>query len=85
MAASHCPSELLKILVIGGSLGGNASSSSVRQGVKAWTSSKLPTSTTCNTKTKVNELGIVTIQVNPTRTEAVVKIHSIFAITFSPP
>lgn len=53
MAASHWPSILVNIFVIGGSLGGNSSSRSLRQGVKAWTSSPLSTSTTCKRGKKI--------------------------------
>lgn len=47
IAANHCPSQLVTIFVIGGSVGGNCSSYSTRHGVKVCTSSELPTSTTC--------------------------------------
>ena len=47
MAANHCPSELVNILVIGGSLGGNSPSCNSLQGVKTCTVSELTTSTTC--------------------------------------
>lgn len=47
-AANHWQSLLVNIFVKGGSLGGKLSSSYFRQGVKAWTTSVLSTSTTCN-------------------------------------
>lgn len=47
MAANHCPSELVNIFVIGGSLGGNSSSCNSLQGVKTCIVSELTTSTTC--------------------------------------